>query len=274
MTGINTAASRLAHLGHPLIPLHSIRRDGRCSCGRACDSPGKHPRTPNGLKDASAEPSMVAGWWRRWPTANIGLLTGEVADLLGVDLDGPEGIAAFEALVAAHGLPTTRWAITGGGGRHVYLRHPGGALGNTCRRLGPGIDTRGDHGYVVAPPSTHVSGGVYSWANQERVAPCPVWLVDLLRPPAPAPRPRQNLPAQGSLDRRLAALAQTVATAPVGQRNHALNWAAYRAREIVDAGGDIHHVAGVLLDAALASGLGETEARRTIESGLGTRSAA
>jgi hypothetical protein len=65
-----------------------------------------------------------------------------------------------------------------------------------------------------------------------------------------------------------------VATAPEGQRNATLNWASYRAREIVEVGGDVHHVAGALLAAALAAGLTETESRRTIESGLGSRSAA
>lgn len=268
-------ALKLAHNGRPVLPLHSVRTDGRCTCGKACDSPGKHPRTANGLKDAAAEPAIVAGWWRRWKTANIGLLTGEVSGLLVADLDGVSGFEAFAILQEHHGeIPLTRWVRTGGGGWHVYFRHPGGGLGNSCRRLGPGIDTRGDAGYILAPPSNHVSGGRYEWANQERVAACPTWLVNLLRPPPPAVPRRQNLPPVGGIDRRLAGLVQTVASAPVGQRNHALNWAAYRAREIVQAGGGLHRVAGALLNAALSAGLGETEARRTIESGLGERSPA
>lgn len=271
---IADAALRLAYAGHPVLPLHSIRADGHCTCGRTCDSPGKHPRTVSGLKDASAEPSVVAGWWRRWRSANIGLLTGEASGLLVADLDA-QGFKAFAILQAHHGeIPLTRWARTGGRGWHVYFRHPGGGLGNSCRKLGPGIDTRGDAGYVVAPPSNHVSGGRYEWANQERVAPCPPWLLELLRPPGPASRPRPSASTAGGCDRRLAGLVQAVGSAPVGQRNHALNWAAFKSREIVEAGGDIHQVAGALLAAALAAGLGETESRRTIESGLGTRSAA
>lgn len=280
MTDIAAAARRLAHLGHPVLPLHNIRADGRCSCGKgACSSPGKHPRLLHGLLEASSEPAVVVGWWRRWKTANVGLLTGEAAGLLVVDLDGPEGIDSFEQLQKAHeALPPTRWVNTGGGGRHAYLRHPGGHLGNTARKLGAGIDTRGDAGYVVAPPSLHVTGRRYEWANTERAAPCPGWLVELLRPPPTQPvrdrRPGFDRDRKPGCDRRLAGLVTTVATAPMGQRNSTLNWASYQAREIVEAGAELHHVAGSLLHAAQSAGLGETESRRTIESGLGLRGVA
>lgn len=269
------AALKFAYAGHPLIPCHDIRRDGRCSCGKSCDSPGKHPRLQHGLLDASADPAVIAGWWRKWPAANVGLTTGSAAGLIVVDLDGEEGIEAFEQLQRDHeALPPTRWVRTGGGGRHAYLRHPGVAVKTCAGLLAPHVDVRGDGGYVVAPPSNHVSGRCYEWANAGRAAPCPEWLVDLLRPPPPRPPRRPSRGQQPASDRRLAGLVQTVATAPIGQRNSCLNWASYQAREIVVAGADLHQVAGALLAAALAAGLGEGESRRTIESGLGTRSAA
>jgi hypothetical protein len=40
---------------------------------------------PHGLKDASSDPAQLTGWWRRWPQANIGLVTGELTDVLDVD---------------------------------------------------------------------------------------------------------------------------------------------------------------------------------------------
>jgi hypothetical protein len=53
-----------------------------CSCGdQTCGAVGKHPLTPHGLKDATSDPAELGRWWRRWPQANIGLLTGEVADV-------------------------------------------------------------------------------------------------------------------------------------------------------------------------------------------------
>ncbi len=272
---IAQAALRLAHLGHPLIPLHSVTDNGRCSCNKSCDSPGKHPRTLNGLKDASADPATVAAWWRRWSSANVGLATGSSADLVVVDLDGDEGIDAFEELQAAHGrLPATRWVITGGGGRHAYLRHPGGAVKTCASLLAPHVDVRGDGGYVVCPPSNHVSGRQYEWANGERAAPCPAWLVHLLRPVAPKPRLPASFPhfrhAPGDYGRAaLAGEEARVRMAPVGTRNHTLNAASFSLGQLVGGGVlDVNETAGALLEAALAAGLSEAEATRTIESGL------
>ncbi len=268
------AAIKLAIGGHPVIPLHSIGQGGRCTCGRACDSPAKHPRTPNGLKGASAEPAVVARWWRRWRTANIGLLTGEWAGLFVLDVDGPEGLESLARLEAHHGsLPATRWVRTGSGGRHAYFRWPGGVdLGNTCRKLGAGLDTRATNGYVVTVPSVHVSGRSYEWMNHERAAQMPTWLIDLLTPRAPVAVPPVVRLGRSRSDYGRAALAgeeAKVRMAPVGVRNHSLNAAAYSLGQLV-AGGvlDLHEVAGTLLAAALAAGLGEVEAMRTIESGL------
>jgi hypothetical protein len=60
-----------------------------------------------------------------------------------------------------------------------------------------------------------------------------------------------------------------VRMAPTGQRNHTLNSASFNLGQLVGAGLlELDAVAGALLIAALASGLGEIEAMRTIESGL------
>jgi len=48
------AALDYSKRGWPVIPLHSIKSDGRCSCGsETCSSQGKHPRTRHGLNDAT-----------------------------------------------------------------------------------------------------------------------------------------------------------------------------------------------------------------------------
>src|SRR5690349_4310523 len=80
------AALSYAVAGWPVLPLHAPRSDGSCSCEHVeCDSIGKHPRTQRGLTDASTDPRRVAEWWRRWPTANVGVCTGELVVL---DVDG------------------------------------------------------------------------------------------------------------------------------------------------------------------------------------------
>src|SRR4051812_32772445 len=83
---LRNAAETYALAGVPILPLYEVR-DGRCACGRSgCDRPGKHPRTPNGVHSASADPAVVARWWRWWPTANVGAATGHRFDVWDIDL--------------------------------------------------------------------------------------------------------------------------------------------------------------------------------------------
>ncbi|HEY5646962.1 MAG TPA: bifunctional DNA primase/polymerase, partial [Pseudomonadales bacterium] len=75
---------------------------------------------------------------------------------------------------------------SGGGGRHLYFAHPGGALPNRVD-LFRGIDFRGDGGVIVAPPSIHPSGGRYRWVegrSPDVLAPAalPRWLLAALAP--------------------------------------------------------------------------------------------
>jgi hypothetical protein len=265
------AAIKLARGGHPVLPLHSIARAGRCTCGRSCASPGKHPRLLHGLKEASAEPAVVAAWWRRWKLANLGLVTGH-GGLFVLDVDGAEGEDTLAQLEAEHGpLPLTRWVRTGSGGRHAYFRSQE-HLGNSCRRVGPGLDGRGKGGYVLVPPSVHVSGTAYSWMNQDRAAQLPRWLLELLRPPAPpspAPTSRIGRPRGDYGRAALAGEEAMVRMSIPGSRNHRLNAAAFSLGQLVGAGMlDVNEVAGTLLGAAQAAGLSEIEAQRTIASGL------
>src|SRR6516162_1082533 len=59
--------------GVPVFPVHGTT-GRRCDCGNAqCESPGKHPRTAHGLKDATTDPEQIRKWWMKWPTANLGM---------------------------------------------------------------------------------------------------------------------------------------------------------------------------------------------------------
>ena len=76
--------------GWPVIPLHRIK-DGCCTCGKAdCSSPGKHPVTPNGTKDASIDPAQIHKWFDKegW---NIGICAGEESGLVILDIDPGHG---------------------------------------------------------------------------------------------------------------------------------------------------------------------------------------
>ena len=154
-----------AGLGWRVFPLHSMR-DGVCSCGDAsCTSPAKHPRTKRGCKDAVADEPQIRSWWTRWPDANVAIATGRDSGLVVIDVDPRHGgDDSWEVLKHELGIPTTWEVRTGGGGVHAYFRYPElRAISSGAGKLGPGIDHRGNGGYVVAPPSNHASGGIYFW---------------------------------------------------------------------------------------------------------------
>src|SRR5687767_11602324 len=79
------AALAYASRGWPVLPLHSPQ-DGQCSCRKQnCQNIGKHPWLPNGLKGASADPNTIRSWWLRWPTANVGIITGKESGFVVLD---------------------------------------------------------------------------------------------------------------------------------------------------------------------------------------------
>jgi hypothetical protein len=148
----------------------------------------KRPMTAHGLHDATTDEAIIREWWARWPDAGVAIRTGSVSGLIVLDVDpkagGDENLARLEA---AHGpLPETPEAITGGGGRHLLFAHPGTPVGNSAGALGPGLDVRGDGGYIVAPPSRHASGRCYEWdllrhPDDVPLAPAPAWLLARLQ---------------------------------------------------------------------------------------------
>lgn len=165
MNRLLEAALAYGEIGMVVFPGHSLTAARQCTCARKkCGSPGKHPRIKEWQRKASKDPQVVREWWDRWPTANVCIATGAISGVIVLDVDprhgGTESRAALEA---EHGaLPKTWTSRTGGGGFHFFFRHPGHEVTNKTNLL-PGIDIRGDGGFVVAPPSVHLSGKEYSW---------------------------------------------------------------------------------------------------------------
>jgi hypothetical protein len=134
------------------------------------------------LEERRASDEEIEGWFRRWPDANVGVVTGAISRLVVLDIDpqhgGDDGLAALER---RHGpLRPTVEVATGGGGRHFYFQAPGGEIRNRAG-LAPGVDLRGDGGYIVAPPSIHPSGRPYRWVagrgpHEFPLAPMPPWI--------------------------------------------------------------------------------------------------
>jgi len=151
-----------------------------------CRPGRKEPLTEHGFKDATVDPQQVREWWDKVPTVNVAIATGSVSNLLVIDVDSRnDGESGLDKLRRDHGnLPQTPLVITGGG-RHIYLRHPGGQNRCSTGELAPGIDIKADGGYVVAPPSLHPSGPAYRWDKDYDIAnvrpsAAPAWLIEQL----------------------------------------------------------------------------------------------
>lgn len=178
---------------------------GGCACnqGATCERAAKHPLArlaPNGLKDATSDEYIIRGWWAQYPLANVAIRTGAESGLWALDVDAYRGGAAsLEALEDKHGpLPASLRARTGSGGAstHIYFTWPAGLVvrSRPIAAMG-GLDVKGHGGYVVAPPSLHRSGGVYTWLDEDdsTLEAAPGWLLALVASP-PAAEPQNPIP--------------------------------------------------------------------------------
>lgn len=255
---------------------------GEAACAYASAGWRVHPVRAGGkvpiLRDwphrASADVDAVAGWWKENPRANVGVATGGGLLVLDVDLHGEEdddgGFATLAAL-AARGfhLPLGPIAETTSGGAHHWLRVPH-EVRNAAAFL-PGLDLRGDGGYVVVPPST-TDVGTYRWIGEppttlDALPAAPDWLLRGLAPPPTPARPsfppREGRGQGHAADRWL----PEVARAPQGARNDVLFRAASAiAGEAVRRRTDPRGELDALRVAARGAGLGETEIERTVRS--------
>jgi len=208
-----------ARRGIGVFPVHDIKADRQCSCGKLdCPSGGKHPRLKDWQALATTDEAQIGLWWRDWPHANIGVKCGAGSGLTVLDVDGDEGRETLRSLELERGeLPETPIAITGSGGAHYYFAFEEG-LQNAVR-FAPGLDIRTEGGLVVGVGSrtkrTYEWEAAFPLGDELSPARMPKWLSDLIRAAtAPAANgARLTLPAQ----------------IPAGERN---NWLYKLARSL------------------------------------------
>jgi hypothetical protein len=186
MSETGAAALDYVRRGWSVVPMHEPREDG-CTCRRVdCPAAGKHPRVAWEEHIATpASEEAVRAWWARWPSANVGVVTGSVSGVVVLDVDPRNGGArSLSVLQAEWGeLPHTLESATGGGGRHLWLVAPGGV---PSAILAPGLELKAERSIAVAPPSLHRSGLRYEWVrgpgrDAESPAPAPSWLATLAK---------------------------------------------------------------------------------------------
>lgn len=248
-----------------------------------------------GLYLATNDVAVVTRWWTVEPKANIGVRTGD--GLLFVDIDIPDadegktvdGEASLALLEAENDeLPVTPRQRTGekkqadGTMRRglQYAFSVEGETRNSASKLGPGIDTRGDGGYVVAPPSVHPSGVTYEWEDGARpsqipLAPAPAWLLaklaetkklsEVARAHAPPEQPANDIKEKWVQKAVDGEYERAAANTP-GSRNHNLNTAAFKLGQLV--GGSVldrDTVLRTLTAAAEQSGWAKEEGSDAVE---------
>ena len=215
----------------------------------------------------------VSGWFQTESGANLGIVTGQISGVVVQDIDEDAGLAE------AHrqgGIPDTPISQTGHG-IHVFYQHPGYQVSNFCRRL-PGMDLRGDGGYVVAPPSLHPDGHRYRWQVDLKTpfAPAPDWLVEAWTPDNTAEIVREALegPPMAITSGRYGEVAlrselERLLKATNGSRNNMLVKGAFRMGQLIAEGRlTEEEVVQQMKLVAMQIGLPEREVDATLASGL------
>jgi hypothetical protein len=134
-----------------------------------------HQRAHN----ATADPTRIALWWARWPTANVAVPTGREPGFIVVDLDGLAGRVSWQRLCWEHGVVPDTAQVATPHGAHLCYRLPSRL--EVPRRIGirAGLDILTDHDYALVPPSAnpctrapthHEDGpctGLYTWTRPD-----------------------------------------------------------------------------------------------------------
>jgi hypothetical protein len=130
---------------------------------------------------ARATEEEIRSWWAINPEANIGIITGAISGIFALDVDGQEGLESLKGKA----LPPTPVTKTGKGNHYIFKLPKGFEIKNSARKIGPGLDIRGEGGYIVAPPSIHASGTKYEWLIQDYPAEAPEWLLNAIKEERP-----------------------------------------------------------------------------------------
>jgi Bifunctional DNA primase/polymerase, N-terminal/Primase C terminal 1 (PriCT-1) len=168
-----------------LLPRAALALAKKGLCVFPCRPQDKKPATTDGLKSATTDAGVIRGWWQQEPRLNVAIATGKVSNIFVVDVDSMDAEIGLHRLEAKLGrLPPTVETITARG-RHLYFQYPEMPVRNSVGRVADGVDTRGDGGYVLAPPSIHPSGKTYHWSvdSHNAVAAAPGWLLERIAEP-------------------------------------------------------------------------------------------
>ena len=105
----------------------------------------------------------IKTWFKKWPTANIGITTGRLSNLIALDFDSAEAVEAFKSITGE--LPATITQTTGRGIQLLFKYPTQIARLKNQTAIIKDMDLRAEGGLIVLPPSTHHTGTQYKWQN-------------------------------------------------------------------------------------------------------------
>ena len=215
----------------------------------------KKPLDKGGFHTATHEPDAILKAFHRPGADMIGMPTGLPSGLVVIDVDVRPDRSGMDWLDEnREALPFTRTHKTRSGGLHLIFKRPEGVvIRNSAGRIAPGVDVRGDGGYVIMPPSPG-----YSMADQTAPAEMPLWLIKACMTPEHEAREYQRPDADHSGSSRyglvaLEAECKAIRAAPFGMQEVTLNNAALKIGALVAGGHLLHSVARAELLAAARS---------------------
>ena len=113
-----------------------------------------------GMQKKKASATLITKWFKQYPDAGLGIVTGNLSGILVVDCDTQEGYQeTMKRIPDAAIIPTVKTPR----GHHLYFKYPVGSGLSVGQSILPGVDFRGEGGYVVCPPSVNGNGGQYTW---------------------------------------------------------------------------------------------------------------
>ncbi|EFM09538.1 phage/plasmid primase, P4 family [Paenibacillus curdlanolyticus YK9] len=198
-TSVNSNIQDYISRSWPIIPLcppdHQHVSDKHKD---QCRSPGKRPLLREWQHISVPDWASINHWFKKYPTANIGLVLGSPSGIVAIDVDGDKGTELLQQMSGGD-LPDTVSFSTPNGLRYLY-RAPAGITLKKHKRSDPSLPHNecalmGEGNLTVLPPSIHHSGKTYEWIKHPKdveIAEAPSWMVSLMTPSLSAAHSMQN----------------------------------------------------------------------------------
>ena len=101
----------------------------------------------------------IRSWFRKFPAANVGIVTGAISNLFVIDCDTKEAIQRIQNAISDSLIVPCE--TTPRGGMHFFFAHTEGYSNRA--RVADGIDIRTSGGYVACAPSINGAGKGWKW---------------------------------------------------------------------------------------------------------------